>query len=82
LIAEYTAVRGRGLAYGLYFSTSFGVGSLASGFSGMLAERFGLNEVFVALAGVVFIGFLVMLYLARLKKKPVETLDAQTERVI
>jgi MFS family permease len=65
LVAEYTDPRGRGLGFGLYFSTAFGFGSFASGFSGMVADRFGLNHVFVALAGVVFIGFVMMMYLAR-----------------
>ncbi|MBI4831618.1 MAG: MFS transporter, partial [Candidatus Lindowbacteria bacterium] len=69
LIAEYTDPRGRGLGYGLYFSTAFGIGSLASGFSGMIAERFGLNIVFVPLAMVIFVGAIVMLYLARVREK-------------
>jgi MFS family permease len=69
LIAEYTDARGRGLGYGLYFSTAFGIGSLSSGFSGMIADRFGLNKVFFALAMVIFIGVLAMLHLARIRGK-------------
>lgn len=83
LIAEYTDPRGRGLGYGLYFASSFGVGSLSSGFSGMIAKRFGLNEVFLVLAAFVFIGFLLMMYLARWKQVPVESgLDAETGQVL
>ncbi len=83
LIAEYTDPRGRGLGYGIYFAASFGVGSLSSGFSGMIAKRFGLNEVFIALAIFIFLGFLMMLYLSKLKQAPAEVqLDAQTERVV
>jgi MFS family permease len=83
LIAEYTDPRGRGLGYGLYFATSFGVGSFSSGFSGMIAKRFGLNEVFIVLAGFVFLGFVVMLYLARMKQAPASApLDVETERVV
>jgi len=65
LIAEYTDPRGRGLGYGLYFAASFGIGSLSSGFSGMIAKRFGLNQVFPVLALAIFLGFLVTVYLAR-----------------
>ena len=68
LIAEYTDPRGRGLGYGIYFSVAFGVGSLASWFSGLIADRFGLNMVFSALAAVVLFGFFMMLFLAGMKK--------------
>ncbi|UCD56366.1 MAG: MFS transporter [Candidatus Hydrogenedentota bacterium] len=83
LIAEYTDPRGRGLGYGLYFATVFGLGSLSAGFSGMIADRFGLNEVFLVLAIVVFFGFLMMLYLAR-GKAPREgsEFDAETGKML
>ena len=68
LIAEYTDPRGRGIGYGLYFSVAFGLGSLASWFSGLIADRFGLNMVFAALAAVVLLGFFMMIYLAGMKK--------------
>ncbi|GAB4337082.1 MAG: MFS transporter [Candidatus Abyssubacteria bacterium] len=71
LVAEYTDPRGRGLGFGLYFSAAFGFGSFASGFSGMVADRFGLNEVFLALAGVVLVGFVAMVYLARTQSRKV-----------
>jgi MFS family permease len=66
LVAKYTDERGRGMGFGIYFSALFGVGSLASGFSGMIAERYGLGKIFLALGVAVFLGFVVMLYLARL----------------
>jgi len=83
LIAQYTDPRGRGIGYGLYFSTSFGIGSLASGFSGMIAKHFGLNHVFTVLAAVILIGFFIMMYLARTKAMaaPV-SLDVETERML
>jgi MFS family permease len=83
LIAEYTDPRGRGLGYGVYFAASFGVGSLASGFCGMIAKRFGLNEVFLVLAITIFVGFLVMLYLVKASSSRANArLDAETERVL
>jgi predicted MFS family arabinose efflux permease len=83
LIAQYTDPRGRGLGFGLYFAMAFGVGSLASGFCGMIADRFGLNEVFSSLAAVVFLGFLLMLYLARTKgDRPASELDAGTKGML
>jgi MFS family permease len=69
LVAEYTDARSRGLGYGLYFSTAFGFGSLASGFCGIIADHFGLRMMFVPLAAVVFIGVVTMLYLARMREK-------------
>jgi MFS family permease len=80
LIAHYTDPRGRGLGYGLYFATSFGIGSFSSGFSGVIAKHFGLNEVFLVMAGFVFVGFLAMLYLSRMPSKAL--LDVETERVV
>ena len=65
LVAKYTDPRGRWMGFGLYFAFTFGVGALASGFSGMVADRFGLNKIFFMLAAVIFLGFIVMLYLAQ-----------------
>lgn len=76
LIAQYTDPRGRGLGYGLYFAMAFGVGSLAAGFCGRVATHFGLNQVFVVLAMIVCVGFMIMLYLARTSgSRPVPGLD-------
>ncbi len=83
LIADYTDPRGRGLGYGLYFAASFGVGSLSSGFCGMIAKRFGLSQVFPVLALAIFLGFLVTVYLARSRAtREGSQLDAETERVL
>jgi predicted MFS family arabinose efflux permease len=83
LIAEYTDSRGRGLGYGLYFSAAFGIGSLASWFSGMIADRFGLNMVFTALAAVVLLGFFMMIYLAGMKKDGgAAQLDDEAQRML
>ena len=65
LVAKYTDERGRGLGFGIYFASAFGIGSLASGFSGMVADRFGLGKIFFVLGGLNFLGFLAMAYLAR-----------------
>jgi len=65
LVAKYTDQRGRGLGFGLYFSAVFGIGSLASWFSGMIADAYSLNKIFFLLAAVIVLGFFVMLYLAR-----------------
>ncbi len=65
LVAKYTDERGRGLGFGIYFAAAFGVGSLASGFSGAIADRYGLGKIFFVLGGLIFLGFLAMLYLAK-----------------
>jgi len=66
LVAKYTDERGRALGFGVYFATAFGIGSLASGFSGVVADRYGLGKIFFVLGGLIFLGFLAMLYLARM----------------
>lgn len=68
LIAEYTDQRGRGLGYGIYFAMAFGLGSFAAGFCGTIAANFGLSQVFAALAIIMFISFVLMMYLAIINK--------------
>ncbi len=65
LVAKYTDERGRGLGFGIYFASAFGIGSLASGVSGVIADRYGLGNIFFALGALIFLGFLAMLYLAK-----------------
>ena len=63
LIAEYTPRRLQGRSYGISFLCTFGIGSFAAGFSGLIAERYGLGWVFVVLGGIGFILLLLTLYL-------------------
>ncbi|HJM69370.1 MAG TPA: MFS transporter [Candidatus Marinimicrobia bacterium] len=46
LIAEFTHSANRGLGYGVSFFISFGIGSLAAGFGGYIAENMGVASVF------------------------------------
>lgn len=46
MIAEFTHSANRGLGYGISFFLSFGIGSLAAGFSGFIAEKLGVSAVF------------------------------------
>ncbi|HDQ45520.1 MAG TPA: MFS transporter [bacterium] len=41
--------------YGIKFTLTFGVGSLAAGLSGWVTDRFGIEHVFLVLAGVIFV---------------------------
>ena len=50
LIAEFTHSQNRGLGYGISFFLSFGIGSFAAGFSGLIAENMGISTVFPAMA--------------------------------
>jgi len=54
LIAQYIPPRLRSSGYGLKFVFTFGLGSFGSRFVGYVGERFGLNSVFIALGGVIF----------------------------
>jgi MFS family permease len=51
LTARYTTLRMRGTAFGIFFFAAFGLGSMASSFSGFIAENFGLPAVFIGLSG-------------------------------
>jgi predicted MFS family arabinose efflux permease len=56
LIAQYTHSQHRGLGYGISFFLSFGVGSVAAGLSGFIAERFGITYVFPTMALILIPG--------------------------
>ncbi len=64
LLARYTALNTRGTAFGIYFFVAFGFGSLASSFSGYIAQAIGLQWVFMGLSGsillLVFFAFLLL----------------------
>jgi MFS family permease len=64
LLAQYTAVNMRGTAFGIYFFTAFVFGSLASTFSGYIAQHFGLQWVFMGLSfSILFVVFFAFLLL-------------------
>jgi len=50
LLAEYVPGSALGRGYGLSFFAAFGLGSVAAGFSGFLADRWGTSSVFLGLA--------------------------------
>ena len=49
LVAEFTHSDNRGLGYGINFFLSFGIGSLAAGLGGLIAENMGIAYVFTAM---------------------------------
>lgn len=59
LIADLTQDSHRGLGYGVSFFLNFGVGALASGLSGSIAESFGVHWVFPAMAIILLPGLLL-----------------------
>ncbi|MAG21456.1 MAG: hypothetical protein CMF77_04770 [Candidatus Marinimicrobia bacterium] len=65
LIASFTSDTSRGLGYGISFFLSFGIGSLASGFGGNLAVKYGVSMVFPFVAILMFMVFFVALFLRR-----------------
>ena len=64
LIAEFTHSQNRGLGYGISFFLSFGIGSLAAGFSGIIAENMGVAFVFPAM-GILLIPSVVFAFFMR-----------------
>ena len=68
LLARYTAVEMRGTAFGIFFFAAFGIGSLASSFSGYIAQTYGLSWVFVGLSFTSLLLILFALILVKFKK--------------
>ena len=64
LIAEFTHSQNRGLGYGISFFLSFGIGSLAAGFSGIIAENMGVSFVFPAM-GILLIPSVIFAFFMR-----------------
>ena len=67
LLAHYTPEKIRGIAFGLFFFVAFGFGSLASTFSGWIAETFGLQWVFMGLSSSAFLLIIVTFFILRMK---------------
>jgi len=68
LLARYTTLEMRGTAFGIFFFVAFGFGSFASSFSGWIAQRFGLQWVFLGIGGSVLLLILLVSILLRVKK--------------
>ncbi|HOV37528.1 MAG TPA: MFS transporter [Spirochaetales bacterium] len=61
LVSKLLPRHRRGMGYGFMFFMTFGIGSLAAAFSGWLADRFGLNSVFLAMS-VCYAGACLTMY--------------------
>jgi predicted MFS family arabinose efflux permease len=68
LLAQYTAVEMRGIAFGIYFFLSFVFGSLASSFCGFIAQNFGLRWVFMGLSSSVLLLIFTAFFLQKIEK--------------
>jgi MFS family permease len=69
LLARHTSEEMRGTAFGIFFFAAFGFGSFASSFSGWIAQRFGLQWVFLGISSsVLFLILLTSLFL-RIRKR-------------
>lgn len=71
LVADYTSEFRRGVAYGVSFTLAFGVGSLAGGAMGYVADWAGLNAVYLGLgvSGIPGVAAAVALIITRLSPR-------------
>ena len=69
LLAQRTTVPMRGTAFGIFFFAAFGLGSVASSFSGYIAQQFGLPWVFVGLSFTTVILIAVAYFLVKIKDR-------------
>ena len=80
LLAQRTTVPMRGTAFGIFFFAAFGLGSVASSFSGYIAQRFGLSWVFVGLSFTTVILIAVAYILLKIKNR--ETIFPQISQIM
>jgi len=64
LVAAYSPAAAVGRSYGAMFFASFGVGSLAGAFAGVIADRWDTGAVYVALSALALTTFLLSVALA------------------
>jgi MFS family permease len=69
LLSTYISQSKRTAGYGLHFSITFGVGSIAAALGGLSADKFGLGSVFLGSALCFFISGLFCILLIRNKSK-------------
>lgn len=65
LITHFTNSQNRGLGYGISFFLSFGIGSFAAGFSGLIAEHLGIAAVFPAMGVLLIPSVLFAIFMQR-----------------
>ena len=65
LIANFTNSQNRGIAYGISFFISFGIGSFAAGFSGIIAENMGVAAVFPAMGILLIPSVVFAIFMSR-----------------
>lgn len=68
LLAQYTPAEMRGTAFGIFFFLAFVFGSLASSFSGFVAQNFGLQWVFMGLSSSAFLLIFIALFILKMKR--------------
>jgi predicted MFS family arabinose efflux permease len=68
LLARHTTAPMRGTAFGIYFFSAFAIGSLASSYSGFVAQTFGLQWVFLGLSGSALLLIFFALFLLKVKE--------------
>ncbi len=68
LLAQYTPNEMRGTAFGIFFFLAFIFGSLASSFSGFVAQNFGLQWVFMGLSSSALLLILIALFMLKMKR--------------
>jgi MFS family permease len=68
LLAQYTPEEMRGTAFGIFFFLAFVFGSLASSFSGFVAQDFGLRWVFMGLSSSALLLIFIAFFMLKLKR--------------
>ena len=65
LVSDYSSPRRRGAHFGVFVGLSFGVGSLASGLAGTIADRWDTAAIFLVMGLLLLPAVLAGLFLRR-----------------
>ncbi len=79
LVSTFSFPQRRGFVFGLSFFLTFSFGSFAASFSGLVAEKFGLSYVFIALGAISMVPIIIALIINRLRKKDLEAFTTLKE---
>ena len=76
LIANFTHSQSRGIGYGISFFLSFGVGSIGAALGGIIAEHYGVQYVFPAMALIIIPALFVAIRLHKIYYQSKKSISA------
>jgi MFS family permease len=73
LIARLSHDNRRGIAYGINFTLSFGVGAVAAGIGGVMGERYGMSSIFVFMFALCVLEMIIIAFTHLTKQRRISS---------